>query len=675
MKQRFQNLGLERIWPSWAIVLVACLLIVLAQHVRPMPFSTTDDNFMYFLPLIKSHTDSLLSGHLLRMDWSIGAGWSPMESGQIGLFYVPYHLSNLIARVLGDPMLLLEVSAAFHLAMSGLFVFFFLPQELPRIERVAWSCYAMVQPAPVLLGLNWHNYLTFYPWLLAIGLLVYRDLSRSDIRGVPSPGLFICSLGLFLTAHPQMYVLGILILSLCVVTLRPDRTGLRHAARLAIAQIPFFTPLIFFKWASMDATANWMADRANSTFILSSSQPFGTVLRGLIAGNLVPGGQLQLWGHMSWTGIGIFFLPALIPTMAWLVTKQKWLTISLLIATMAFMGIQSFPWMRHLAIGPLEGFRWTWKFTIFLNSLIFLLLAPNFHGWIKRPNVRLGVISAFTIASCLVCTRGLTFDLWPGLSPAHPLGASGVVREASQLMAGAGVSAGARVATLGGFDMDQPQSLPRLATTGNAPLLLGVSTLAIFEPLEPAEIANVHMNLSLPWRTILSPEAVEDAPDQFLREMAKLGVTHILCTPSFKGLGELERRTVTDSYGRSITVIRLPQPFRFPHQINRTGPAALECLPGGNLRTFQAQSNPPVMNIPRRFEWKREPDGRWSSQIPLWGQGWWWFGGLNILGFLALTRWLKWPSNVIHLDASGQMGADPAGKFPSSSIDSHAGGS
>ena len=41
-------------------LVLAAVLVLSANGVRPYPFSTTDDNWMYFLPIIKSHTDALL---------------------------------------------------------------------------------------------------------------------------------------------------------------------------------------------------------------------------------------------------------------------------------------------------------------------------------------------------------------------------------------------------------------------------------------------------------------------------------------------------------------------------------------------------------------------------------------------------------------------------------------
>ena len=54
------------------LVLLASAVVLLGNWIRPFPFSTTDDNWMYFLPLIKAHTDAVLGGHPLRMLWSLG---------------------------------------------------------------------------------------------------------------------------------------------------------------------------------------------------------------------------------------------------------------------------------------------------------------------------------------------------------------------------------------------------------------------------------------------------------------------------------------------------------------------------------------------------------------------------------------------------------------------------
>jgi len=154
---------LRRHAPAWICLgVAACLLVLGANCIRPLPFATTDDNWMYFLPLIKAHTDALLGGHPLHMLWQLGAGWSPYESGQIGLYYPPYLVANLLARAIGQPLALLEVSASLHLWAAAVVTWHLVPLEGYRAERYLWALTAIVPVGSLLLGLNWHNYISCY---------------------------------------------------------------------------------------------------------------------------------------------------------------------------------------------------------------------------------------------------------------------------------------------------------------------------------------------------------------------------------------------------------------------------------------------------------------------------------------------------------------------------------
>ena len=93
-----------------SLLLTGCfvlLLGVLLESTRGLPFSSTGDGPPYFLPLIKAHTDNWLGGAPGAYLWDLGSGHSVWESGQVGALYLPYVLSNMLARLIGEPLLLL----------------------------------------------------------------------------------------------------------------------------------------------------------------------------------------------------------------------------------------------------------------------------------------------------------------------------------------------------------------------------------------------------------------------------------------------------------------------------------------------------------------------------------------------------------------------------------------
>jgi hypothetical protein len=204
-------------WRWWAIV-AACAPVaffVVFELQRPLPFSTTNDNWSYFLPLMLRVQDAWLSGGPLRVVWDVGQGWSPWDSGQVGWLYPVPLVAAVVVRLLGDRVLFLEVDAFVHLALLGASAWWCAPPSLRGRSRAAFVWLVALAPGPLLVGMNWHDYLTPAPWFLVLLGSCWRAVDRASPwtrREVVV--VVVASLLFFLAAHPHMFVLGCAFLAL-----------------------------------------------------------------------------------------------------------------------------------------------------------------------------------------------------------------------------------------------------------------------------------------------------------------------------------------------------------------------------------------------------------------------------------------------------------------------------
>jgi hypothetical protein len=613
-----------------ACVLLAALLVLALNQVRPYPFATTDDNWMYFLPLIKSHTDALLGGHFLRVLWGLGSGWTPWENAQAGVLYLPYHAANLLARLLGRPLAILEVSAWFHLSAAALVTHAFAPRELEPKERLGWAVAAMLMPGPLLLGLNWHNYLTCYPWLLGLAFL----LRRNACSGTCSPGrrdrllMGGFSLGFFLSGHAQMYVIGIGLLLLWVLAEAPRRDTLRTVLPFLVAQLPALVPLVFIKLLAMHGTADWMGDRGDPGYLLQHAQTLGTVLHGTLFGNLLYTQDFQLWANISWTGVGMFFCPVLVLLVRPLWAERRWGLALFFLACLAFMGAASQPWIGDLGFGPLEGFRWTWKISIFVGPLALVSLLPR----LRAAGVRNGAAVAWLASalSLVVCWRGLAFEIWPSLTAAHALGAAALVEETRHMAQETGLGPNTRIALAGSADMMQPLPLPLLGLVGDAPVLSGLGSAHIYEPMEPDSISRAHLGLSLPWRVFLPAQTLLEHPAEVFRALARAGVQAVVTlAPQAASLPGC--RSYTDRLGRTLWVVPVPGAPAGPYP---AAPGQSLALGAAGVLLAPPADQPPGLLTPRPVTWRRNRQGGWVGTPG--GVPWTWAAATLLVSLLAL---------------------------------------
>lgn len=639
--------------PAWAGWLaLAGILVWIAQAARPLAFTSGGDGPIYFLPLIKAHTDALLDhGVLLRMEWGLGAGWSPAESAQVGFLYPGYLLANLAARLLGTPMAILEVSAALHLGLAAWLCHRLGPEAWSFPERTAYSLLCMLQPAPVLLGQNWHAYLACYPWFLAILFLLSRRLGGA-LKAPPGLGLCVASILFFWTAHPSMYVYGTTIAALWIVAEAGPRQGAWHLLALGLAQVPMVVPLLFLKSVAGHATADWIQGRDASSILLAFGQTLRTWVQGALFGNLADSEGMSLWsGRFSASGVGMFFAWPLLMATAGALRKGRILLVLLSLFCVMLLGVASFPWLHHLAVGPWASFRWTWKLSLFVAPMGILMLTRQAPGLWGRSSAWSSALPVFALAllSGLVTWRGLDFDLvMPPQQRVGTLGLKAVLAGTKAGMAKARISPDSKVALVAIHGTRWP--LLVWGFTGNAPLLSGCRTLAIYEPLEPATSAERHLNQSVPWRQTMSEAEYRSDPTRWDATFRKLGVRFLLTNTS--GLFPAPRSTVfVDAIGRS-TWIKDLEPGLTEARPSFPG---LDLLPGGCLLSAPGLPRPPDAPYARTVRWRIRPDGRWMgtpSLFPLW------VTGLSLVFGLATVAMNGWWKRWVGRSATGSLPAD-----------------
>lgn len=594
-------------WDLVWILLATLCFVIICQWIRPFPFATTDDNWMYFLPLIKAHTDAFLAGHPLKVLWGLGAGWVPWENAQVGIFYFPYHLANLLARLLGQPLAILEVSAWMHLTAAGVITYLMAPRSFSRVLKFGFALLAVFAPGPFLLGLNWHNYLSCYPWFLALAFCARGGALLPS--GMPSRrgrlALGLLSLGFFLSAHVQMYVIGLLALAAWILAEAPKRKTLRTLLLLGVAQLPALVPLIFLKVLTMEGNPDWMRSRDDPGLILQFAQSFSGVVHGTLFGNLIQTRDFELWANVSWKGVGMFCSPALVLLLGPILKARKWPLAAFFGFSLVFMGAASFPWIRHLAFGPLEGFRWTWKICIFTGPLAILSLLQHWDMVEQKAKHR-GLLTAVAVVlSLFVCVRGLDFEIWPSLTKAHGIGAAGIVRETKAMAAAVGLAPGTRLAILGPLDMQRRLPIPLLGVVGNAATLSGLESAHLYEPMEPESINRGHLGLSLPWRVCVPEDFFLADPNRTYALLAKIGVQAILTVRSEAGALP-GSRSFTDTQGQVLWVVPVPgiqnsvYPGTSASPISRTLSGTLSAAPS---------SSPPLLLSPRPVHWIRTDTG------------------------------------------------------------------
>jgi hypothetical protein len=384
-------------------------------------------------------------------------------------------------------------------------------------------------------------------------------------------------------------------------------------------------PLLFLFVKSQEATIDWMSFRDNPFLILEYAQSFWVWLRGTFLGNLIEIRDFHMWSNTSWRGVGVFFAPWLLLSLysSWKKRDPVWPVVTLLLV--AAMAAASFPFVRHLAIGPFAGFRWTWKLGFFLGPLALVsLLRLGQPGGPLRLLVNLGLAVALVL-SVAVTTRGLSFNLLPSLRNAQPAGILTIVDETRDMMAHTGIEPGDRLALIGVIPIfAEKVPLPVIGLIGDAPLLAGLESAHLYEPLESATAATSHFNLSTPWR-ICIPVARYRAERHGIEEDLRLIGVGWLVSTHRGALGGPEGgvNVHRDRLGQATYVKRIgPVPLDFPWGVGDAGPVALTVGDDGSVETVDAMESPPEVAIGRRIDWHRLEDGRWRGVVNVLHIGW-----------------------------------------------------
>lgn len=564
---------------AFAVTIVAALTAF-----RFEPFTLRGDGPVYYLPVIATTTDSLLSGHFPLVLWQLGAGWTPFEAAQIGLGYPPYLLIGLLTKVLGRPFAFLELSAVFHLALAGILVRELAPPSVDARTRFFAALLAIVQPAPVLLGMPWHAYLAAYPWGLALTLLLWlRDWSDRRVAVL----IPVTSSLLFWVGHPHMFIWCWFLVGIGTLVLRkPPLHVLASHWRLAAATaLPVIVPLLWLAHAAENANVAFMTERWDPAFLMKWAQEFVDVFPALLLGNLSGVPELRLWGRDGAGGAGIFFCPLIVVAIVDAVRRRRLGVVLLVLSSLVVLAPLGLEFLSELARGPLKGTRWTWRFTIVVLPPIAVAVALGarpattgdavFAPW----RLRYGLVLGSVVLGLAVLWRGASFDLATVWWNHRAAGTKGVFAEARRFTST--LRAPARVALVGRHHLlsdGSPVPLAYLGLVGNAPLLVpGLETAHLHEPMESEAAAKEHLRLGTPWRITVSPDYLREQPELATKKLEAIGVTALVALDPTHLPQDSRTRAFRSIDGRSLWVRELEPTLAYPLR----GPG--ERLPGGAL--------------------------------------------------------------------------------------------
>lgn len=645
--------------PFWlavaAVQAMVCVAFWVVERASPLHFSSLGDAQPYFLPLIKAQTDSWLAGEPLRMIWGVGSGWSPWESGQVGPLYPLYLLSNLLARALGQPLSLLEVSAFLHLSLVALFALWWLPRRLQPATRAGLALLLALQPAAWVLGANWHPYLALAPWFVLLLLTLLEVAEAGDWTRALRARVLVGSVGFFMTAHPQMYALGMVLLAGFRLSLDRDlRRGLEDSARLVVFQLPLVPGLLALYARSLNATADWMSARQDPLFLAQGALRWSVFLLGTLTGSAVDASGLQEWGGITNAQNCVALFAPWTLLALWISWRRRDAVFpALLLAVALVISARSFPWMGKLALGPLAGFRWPWKLSVLVAPLtLCACLRPV--PWSPRLS-RAALAASFVVAAGALCMSvgSASVNFMPSTELGQPRGVLSTAEQTRRALAALGIQPGERIAILGKASL-LAQSLPGplVGLSGNGPLLYGIETAHTYEPLEDREVSRSHGGLSPPWRVAVDVEEYLAHPESVELAQSELGVDWLLTrhlVPFQRG-GWLQTQ---DDLGRALYARRLARTVpSFPYGDAEGRRITLARADDGSLVSESGLSAPPLVKIGRSLSWTREADGRYRGTLPRIPRGPLLGTLLCTLAAIVLERWLARPRPSVQRAAS-----------------------
>jgi hypothetical protein len=614
-----------------ALIALPLAIVVVLTAWRFEPFTLRGDGPVYYLPVIATTTDALLSGRFPEVLWQLGAGWTPFEAAQIGLGYPPYLLVGVLTKLLGRPLAFLEISAVLHLALAGILVRELAPPSVDPRTRFFASLLAVVQPAPVLLGMPWHAYLAAYPWGIALTVLLWlRDFSdrRVTVMVPVTSGL------LFWVGHPHMFIWGWFLAGLGMLILRRPsfRTLAGHWRVAAATALPVLAPLAWLAHAADNANVAFMPARFESQFLMKRAQEFVDLFPALLVGNLTGIPELRVWGRDGAGGVGIFFCPLIVVAVVDAVRRRRFGVVLFILCELVLLAPLGFEFLSELARGPFAGTRWTWRFAIVILPPIAVAVAlgarprPNSNAVFEPWRHRSKLVLASALFGLIVLFRGASFDLATAWWNHRVAGTRGLFAEAERFARS--LRAPARVALVGRHDLLSDGSavpLAYLGLVGNAPLLVpALETAHLHEPMESEAAARQHLRLGTPWRLAVPQGIMRERPELAKEKLEAIGVTALVALDPAHLPDDGDTRPFRSSDGLTLWVRELsPSP---PYPLRGPG----ERLPSGALLVPSRDNVRPT----RPLEAKRTPHG-WvlAPKIP------WLYvvaGAMGVVGAVAL---------------------------------------
>jgi len=405
---------------------------------------------------------------------------------------------------------------------------------------------------------------------------------------------------------------------------------------LLLVNLPIVPALIYFKWLSMQASQSMMNLRNTGASLTHFSQEVGVALQGTFLGNFVHHPEFILWSeHIDAAGIGLFFQPlwGLVIVLGCL--RKRWVLVCFFVLLMMLLGVRSFPWLDFLAVGPLEGFRWTWKLSLFVSPLCCLAvlkLAEDRYRWLYPLMLGVG------LCSMLVSAQGRHVNFSAINKDLTTDGIKGLLKETYSCLNALQVPQDARLVQVGDHDIAQTKSVIALGLMGHTPLLLQRQTAHMYEPLERADAAEGHLKLSVPWRVHIGTQEFLMKRAQIEKAFRFIGVTHLFSSDP-RVVPSKNTGPCLDKTGEPLFIWPLPhaRASSYPHPIDYNAVDNVEVKSNGLLWVASKSQSHPKINVTREIAWEKRKDGWLGYPQPL-HPGW----SLTTFVLLMLVLGLLW---------------------------------
>lgn len=579
---------------------------------------TKDDNLTQNLTLIKAQTDVLLGFEIPRMIWGLGAGWDPFMSGQMGLFYPPYLVANIITRLLGAPLALLEVSYVLHqILLVG--VVLSLASGEQKDKSLLALCLVFL-PGPFLLGMNWHAYGVAHVWWVAAALIISAEARKPKPfeRPLHKVSLWACTVLFYQCAHPQVFIWGLMFLAAWAWVISPRRHQIKLLVLLALCVLPLAPSLLYLKWLSTQAGA--LSVRPDN-LILEMAQPLPLAFWGSLIGNL---GQILEMNFFTPTvyrdGPGLFFQPALVLCTLLALKQKRGVLVCVSLISWLLLGAKSFPFLGDLNLGPLNSFRWPFKLVVLTGPFFLLALCQLLA---HKQKLRRPILGLIGLMSVCVCAQGRSFDLMTETYQ-QGINANELLKQTEQCLEQAGIPKGARIAYVGDYDKrPNEQSKTLTVLTGNAIHLLNRNATHINEPMEPDYLADGHLRAAGRQGNPLTARLFLEQGPELLKALAYVGATHVFTgQPNlFKNLNATECQ---DAEGQQVTFHALANARTgpYPQAHDPKSKNQVSSRINGVLVFPAVEERPPSLNTTAPISWQKEGNdwiGSPNPIQPLWG--------------------------------------------------------